>query len=255
MFLLLLVVAVVFFFLVRFMCKAPTVGPAYVPEKLCGNRPFAEQNKIQEIQRYYEALVACDPLNRFDPLEAQPGDSKLAAYEVFLTFKKLVKVCRNSGGFFRILSKLYLQTPEGTEVVECVLVHESGIFVFKTMLCRGNIYGDVLQPEWVQVEEATPDELFPESRFDNPIGPVKGNVGAVKGVLGEDFECPSFVVFGDDCKLADVPEGVAGCKILRRQDLEWALSVELAKARRLTIAQVDAMYKKLNSSMSLSSKV
>lgn len=249
-----LVIAVVLFFLIRFMCKKPTVGPAYVPEKLSGNRPFIEQNKIKENQGYYEALVACDPLNRFDAFRARSGDAKLAAYEVFLTFKKMVKVCRSYGGYFRILSKLYLQTAEGTEVLVAVLIHESGIYVFKTMNCSGIIYGDILQPEWVQVEEATSDELFPESRFENPISVVKAHVGALKSVLGE-VDCPSFVVFGDDCKLAGAPEGTFDCRILRRQDLDSALVIELAKAQRYTIAQVDSLYETLNSSMKLNSKV
>lgn len=246
-----LIVAVVLFFLIRFMCKKPTVGPAYVPEKLSGNRPFAEQNKIKEIRGFYEALIACDPLNRFDPFRARSGDAKLAAYEVFLTFKKMVKVCLSYGGYFRILSKLYLRTAEKTEVLEAVLIHESGIFVFKTMNCSGIIYGDILLHEWVQVEEATSDDLFPETRFENPISVVKAHVGALKFVLGEEVDCPSFVVFGDDCKLAGAPEGTFDCKVLHRQDLDSALVIELAKTQRYSVAQVDSLYEKLNSSMNL----
>lgn len=62
--------------LFKYMSTNETGGPANVPPKTSGNRPFPEQARIHENQNYYDDMVLHSRFNFNDWLNLHPGDEK-----------------------------------------------------------------------------------------------------------------------------------------------------------------------------------
>ena len=100
-------------------------APAYVPPKLEGNRPFSEQNKIKDNLQEYESLILQSPFNMNDWLNVHPGEDNLGPYGEFLTIKQIVKACKETQSFFKILKNLYLDGANGPTEIDVVMIHET----------------------------------------------------------------------------------------------------------------------------------
>lgn len=216
-------------------------APAYVPPKLEGNRPFPEQNKIKDNLQEYESLILQSPFNMNDWLNVHPGEDNLGPYGEFLTIKQIVKACKETQSFFKILKNLYLDGANGPTEIDVVMIHETGIYVFESKNFSGAICGSAEQKEWTQVLESRG-----KRHFYNPIWQNRGHISALKRVLGQELNYYSYVVFSERCSLRDVPADSETSFILRRHRLLGNL-VEMMNATKptLSIAQVEALYQEL----------
>ena len=229
------------FALVSIMSQKSVGGPASVPPKLEGNRPFAEQNKIKENQKYYESLVLQSPYNVNDWLNIHPGEENLGPYGEFLTIKQIVKACGETQSFYKILNNIYLHSSDGTTEVDIVLIHETGVYVFESKNYAGFIFGSAEQKEWTQ--SLNPRE---KHRFYNPLWQNRGHIAALKRVLGQNLQYYSFIVFSERCQLKKVPPDNASTFILRRHNLRDSLVKKLCTtSTALSIDQIEQLYQKL----------
>ncbi|MBQ3778727.1 MAG: NERD domain-containing protein, partial [Fibrobacter sp.] len=209
--------------------------------KLEGNRPFAEQNKIKENQKYYESLVLQSPYNVNDWLNIHPGDENLGPYGEFLTIKQIVRACGETQSFYKILNNIYLHSSDVTTEVDIVLIHETGVYVFESKNYAGFIFGSAEQKEWTQ--SLNPRE---KHRFYNPLWQNRGHIAALKRVLGQNLQYYSFIVFSERCQLKKVPPDNASTFILRRHNLRDSLVKKLCTtSTALSIDQIEQLYQKL----------
>lgn len=170
-----------------------------------------------------------------------PGEANLGPYGEFLTFKKVVAACKCHRDYFKILNNVYLPSKNGTTEVDCVLIHETGIYVLESKNVGGKIYGSYKQKNWTQILEHSA-----RSQFYNPVWQNEGHIAALKSILGSEYNYFSYVVFSERCVLAEVPEDSPVVVILRRQNLESALVGDFTRNHSLSIAQVDSLYAKLS---------
>ncbi|MCQ2050058.1 MAG: NERD domain-containing protein [Candidatus Saccharibacteria bacterium] len=245
--LLIIIVIIVLIALFRFMSYSEPKGPAYVPPKTSGNKPFPEQTKIKENQEYYDRMVLSSRYNFNDWLNIHPGDENIGEYGEFLTLKKIVACCKRYDGYYKILRNVYLQTKNGTTEVDSILLHETGIYVFESKNYSGWIFGNYQQKEWTQAINR-----YTKNHFYNPIWQNEGHIAALKTILGNDLKYFSFIVFSERCVLKDVPDDIPGRTILRRHNLESLLfsafssnSTSTSGESYFKIDQIDELYAKL----------
>lgn len=240
-------VIIVLIALFRYMSSVETGGPAYVPPKTSGNKPFSEQTKIKDNQEFYDRMVLSSRFNFNDWLNLHPGEENLGEYGEFLTFKKIVATCKRDDCYYKILRNVYLQTKNGSTEVDAILIHESGIYVFESKNYSGWIYGNYRQKEWTQAINRNT-----KNKFYNPIWQNEGHIAALKAILGNDLKYFSFIVFSERCILKNVPDDIPGRIMLRRHNLERMLFSVFSSNSTTTsgdsyfkIEQIDELYVKL----------
>lgn len=102
-----------------------------------------------------------------------------------------------------------------TSEIDCLMLHERGIYVFESKNCSGWIFGSADQRQWIMnLNKAT------KERFYNPIKQNQGHINALAEALGLPPEVfVSFIVFSERCELKKVPDNTEGMVICRRHHL------------------------------------
>lgn len=240
-------VIIVLIVLFKYMSTVDTGGPAYVPPKVRGNKPFPEQTKIRDNQEFYNRMVLSSHFNFNDWFNLHPGEDNLGEYGEFLTFKKIVATCKRYDGYYKILRNVYLQTKTGTTEVDSILIHETGIYVFESKNYSGWIFGSYQQKDWTQTINR-----YTKNRFYNPIWQNEGHIAALKSILGHDLKYFSLIVFSERCILKKIPDDIPGRILLRRNNLEKMLFTVFSSNLTincgepyLKIEKIDKLYAKL----------
>lgn len=102
-----------------------------------------------------------------------------------------------------------------TSEIDCLMLHERGVYVFESKNYSGWIFGSADQRQWTMSLNKSTKE-----RFYNPIRQNQGHVNALSDALGLPPEAfVSFVVFSERCELMKVPENTDSMVICRRNHL------------------------------------
>ncbi len=98
--------------------------------------------------------------------------------------------------------------------IDLLFVNRKGIFVIESKNYSGSIIGDEDEKEWLQVFNE-----YTEHEFYNPIYQNSGHISALNIYLNKIGirKFHSYIVFGDNCKFADVLTYSENVKIIKRK--------------------------------------
>ena len=196
------------------------------------------KNFKKENQEYYESVVCRSSYNFNDWFNVSPGQSNLGDYGEFLTFKEIVKLSGHLNCYYKILRNIHI----GVHCeIDLVWIHATGIYVFESKNISGWVYGSEQDKQWCLVlNERT------KRQFYNPIKQNNGHIYELKRILGNIYPYYSIIVFSERCELKEIPADTDSRIITKRNNLRFKLENKLSiEDRVLSIAQIDALYRKL----------
>ena len=158
-------------------------------------------------------------------------------YGEYMLFSELYK---HVPGQCKILMNLNIPASNGkTTELDCVLIHESGVYVFECKHYKGTIYGDYNGMEWTQYFRTSPNSHFPS--------PIKQNAYHIDMLRKLFPQTPirSFVVFTNSDTLVKVTGWEnTDTVVCRLNDIGVYLGRTLGY-RVLSAEQIDEMFNKL----------
>ena len=138
---------------------------------------------MPDIDKIYKEATSIDIREQMD-LWDERGKGYYGEYMLFSDLYQHVK------GQCKILMNLNIPASNGkTTEIDCILIHESGVYVFECKHYKGTIYGDYSGPEWTQYFRTSPNSHFPS--------PVKQNAYHIEALrkLLPQIPIRSFIVF------------------------------------------------------------
>lgn len=175
--------------------------------------------------------------------------SKMTNYSIFNIWtnskvKRLYKLSQSLSklqGDKKVLLNVILPN---SNVIDAIVVHESGIYVINTIEMNGWIYGREQDAEWAQALNKK-EEL---NKFDNPIIDNKKMILDLKEILKvEKHLFHSAVVFTNNCTIKKVVVKSNNVSVLHMRDLKdyWSNKLD----RQVTNEEVNNIYNTLESLM------
>lgn len=169
--------------------------------------------------------------------------SDVGRYGEYLTYKKL-KGYEKKGAKFLFNVYLPRENEETTEI-DVLMMAPSGLYVFESKNYSGWIFGDEKSKTWTQT--------LPQGRksrkehFLNPIMQNKLHIKWLKNFLeDENILVHSVIVFSERCTLKKVTVVNDEIKVVKRNDLVWAINKINANAQVVfNQKQINEIYENL----------
>lgn len=143
----------------------------------------------------------------------------------------------------RCLYNLFVEKRSGRySEIDAVVISKAGIFVIESKYFSGKIIGRINYEKWRHVRRNGEVEMV-----FNPISQNSVHLKALKDYLNldeDDFK--SYVVFSNQCSIANVPKNGDNFRVLNTNDLLYLLKKDMRESvQRFSEYDVDDIYDKL----------
>lgn len=164
-------------------------------------------------------------------------------YGEYLTYRKL-KGYEKKGAKFLFNVYLPREKDETTEI-DVLMIAPDGLYVFESKNYSGWIFGDEKSKTWTQT--LPQGKKSRKDHFLNPIMQNKLHIKWLKNFLGEeDISVHSVIVFSERCTLKKVTVVSDEIKVVKRNDLVWAINKINANAQVVfNQEQINEIYENL----------
>lgn len=146
-------------------------------------------------------------------------------------------------GYYKILRNIILPVANKTTEIDCILIHEKGIFVFESKNYGGWIFGDKEQEKWCQSFQ-NGEKYY----FYNPIKQNRTHCNAIADCLNMNAdEIYSYIIFSQRCTLKKIPINSKYTKVIKREEIPRFLKYDLLYLKNVyTKEDIDRLAEKLS---------
>lgn len=153
---------------------------------------------------------------------------------------KLMTMLDHVKGEHKVLLNVHVPNNKGTDIIDALLIHESGIYIICIEAKNGWITGREQDFEWTQLMQNNKKQVFP-----NPIHKGQRGMYALREQLS-DVSSQSFetlVVFSNSCSFQKIELHSKKADVLKTKDLKkWLANLN---GDQLSLQEVERIYAKL----------
>ncbi len=129
-----------------------------------------------------------------------------------------------------------------TVEIDCIMIHETGIYVFESKNYSGWIFGNETRRKWTQVLNKSK-----KTYFFNPILQNNVHIKWLKNLIKEEIPFYSYIVFSERCTLKKIDLKSNQHVVIKRNQLLKEINTRILKSTIvLNSSQIQNIYKLLS---------
>lgn len=172
--------------------------------------------------------------------EVTPGEARLVfSLEKVFPAQRILADCY----FPKVDPKLGVRkvaTKSDLAQVDCMVIDESGVYVFESKDYVGWIFAHGDRVHWTQISNYGKNK----NQFYSPIRQNEAHIAAIRTIVGKQVPIYSVAVFGRETELKVVEDLPERCVVCRQGEVRQIMA-RMRQEKWMTTGQADELYRKV----------